>query len=129
MTGLITVSPPDLTITAVSATPSSITRPGMLSITFTVKNLGLSAALPVNIGFYLSTTNVITTSNILIGTFVVNKGLAAGASYTATVSDMVRTTVPAGTYYVGAYADYSNLLVETSKANNGLASSTTTVVH
>jgi len=128
--GIITVSPPDLAMTAVSETPTTVTRPGPISVTFTVVNEGLSFALPVNIGFYLSKTSTITESDQLVGNFTVPKGFAAGASYTATVSvSLSSKTVAAGTYYFGAYANYNNAIVETTTANNGLAASQEIVIH
>ncbi|MBI3812046.1 MAG: fibronectin type III domain-containing protein [Nitrospirae bacterium] len=127
--GIITISPPDLIITATSFTPSSLTRPATLSITFTVKNQGPSAASSFRVGLYLSTDNVITTADKLIGSSNTYNSLAAGASLTATVSITVGTSIAAGTYYVGAYADYLNTTPESNETNNGLAASGTLAVH
>jgi subtilase family serine protease len=41
----------------------------------------------------------------------------------------IPTSVAAGTYYLGAYADYTNVVTESNESNNGLATSGTLKVN
>jgi subtilase family serine protease len=113
---------PDLTVTAVSG-PATITR-GTTKYVFsaTVKNQGTGSSAAAKVGFYLSTGTTTSTnvskSNYLVGT-VSLPSLAAGSTVKITLSSSVPTTVAAGSYYIGTYADSGNTVEELSETNNG----------
>ena len=76
---------------------------------------------------FRSSDNVITSSDILIGSRYVS-GLAAGASNAADTAITIPATVPAGTYTIGAIADYNNAVKESDETNNSLAGNQITVL-
>ena len=97
---------PDLTVTAVSASPASPVETDAITMSATVRNAGSAASPASNVNFYLGTTRV--------GTATVG-ALAAGASATVTAGIGPRS---AGTYQMRAVVDEANTVVEVSDANN-----------
>ena len=77
----ITVTKPDLDITAVSA-PATAEPGDVISVSNTVQNIGNAAAGPFRVGLYLSTDNVCTTGDTFIGSRNL-AGLGVGASSAA----------------------------------------------
>lgn len=79
------------------------------------------------IKFYLSTDATITTADIVLtGTLSVT-ALAAGASSAGSTTVTVPTTVPPGTYTVGACADATSTQPETIETNNCRAAPITVI--
>ena len=75
---------------------------------------------------YLSTDATITTSDIyLVGRYIGN--LAAGTESTVNTTVTIPSSVASGTYYIGAIADSSSIVVESDETNNALAGSPITV--
>ena len=68
----------------------------------------------------------ITTADLRLGTRSVGS-LAAGAVSSATTSVTIPPTVAAGTYYVGAVADYANTAQESNETNNARVGNVITV--
>lgn len=125
---IITVtSGADIVMNSVGATPSSATR-GTTNVTFTssLNNQGVSGTTTIYVGFYLSTDATITTSDIYIDR-VYFTGISPGLTYTASISRILSTSIPAGTYYVGAIADYTNVTKENNESNNVRAGNTIVV--
>ena len=123
----ITVVGPDLTMTAVSGPATG--SPGM---PITVSNTGSAAATGGNagsfsVGIYLSTDDVITTADTLIGYRIVSS-LSAGASSWANTGITIPTTVAPGDYYLGVIADYNNTVKESDETNNSLAGNQISIV-
>jgi len=99
---------PDLTVTAVTATPAAPVESSAVTLNATVKNVGTLASAATTVRLLVNGENA--------GT--VNVGaLAAGAS--ATVSGSVGA-LAAGSYTIGATADPSNTVVEQNENNNTL---------
>ena len=121
----ITILGPDLTMTAVSG-PASGSTGGSITVSNTVS---ASGGIPAGfyVGIYLSADSVITSSDIFIGYRYVT-GLATGASSAATTTITIPTTVPGGTYYIGAIADYNNAVKESDETNNALAGNQITIL-
>jgi len=115
--------PPDLVVTSVSGTVTN----GILSYSVTIKNHGINAAGNHYTGIYLSTDATITTTDTLVTTYY-GGGIPGGSSatYTGTVSVPQNRT---GTYYVGAIADYTNIVPESDETNNGLAGNQVTITN
>jgi hypothetical protein len=120
----ISVAAADLTMSAISV-PSN----GYAGQAVTVGNTVTAAAAGGNAGgfyitYYLSTDNVITTSDTVLGVRYVSS-LAAGASNAANTVLTLPTNLM-GTYYIGAIADMyytsaygsSNLVRESDETNN-----------
>lgn len=119
----IQVTRPDLVETSISNPPSSITIGGNFSVTDTVVNQGNGPANNLTIKFYLSSDNVITTSDILLTGSRSVASLLSGQSSSGTTSVII-PSVLAGTYYLGVCADPGNSIVESSETNNCIASAT-----
>ena len=117
----------DFTVTDVTTSSTNVSSGQYISLSSTVNNIGGSAAGYTDVAFYLSTDNVITTSDVLIGNQYV-PALASGGNYTATTSVYIPATTAAGTYYLGAIADYLNRQVESNENNNSVADSTIDVI-
>jgi subtilisin family serine protease len=118
----------DLVLTALAG-PSAAATGQNVSFTGTLKNQGLGAInQSVKVGFYVSTNATITTDDRLITTTSV-ASIAAGQSIPLSVTATLRTGLAAGTYYIGAIADYDNVRAESSESNNALAANTITVTY
>ena len=107
---------PDLTVTAVTATPGSPIETDTITLAATVKNAGTkpSAATTVNLtvdGSALASASV--------------AGLAAGA--TATVSAPIGKKA-AGSYTIGAVVDPDSTIVEQNEGNNAFSNPTKVTV-
>jgi subtilase family serine protease len=123
----ITILGPDLTMTAVSG-PASAATGSSITVSNTVSANASSGNSPgFSIGIYLSTDPTITTSDILIGSRYVSS-LAAGASSAANTTITIPASVPGGTYYIGAIADYTNAVKESEESNNSLAGNQITIL-
>jgi len=111
---------PDLIITGVSG-PATAQVGTVIKVSRTVKNQGLTAAGAFSVGIYLSKENIITSSDLLLGSAQVLSLASATAS-----KARITVTIPAqqepGTYYLGAIADIGNSVIETKEGNNARAS-------
>jgi subtilisin family serine protease/subtilase family serine protease len=128
---------PDLIVTAVSG-PASAARGASVTLNGTVRNQGVGAlgalsdqnvgatASTVRLGFYLSTNNTITANDTLVGAVAIGP-LSAGQSVPLSVTITLPTSLKAGTYYLGAIADFSNGIAETNEVNNALVGATLVV--
>ena len=83
-----------------------------------------SGCIPSELGYYLSSNSTITTADYLLGDDAVN-ALAPGSSQTVTasfdLSSASFSSIPSGTYYIGAYADYSNIVNNELSGTNNIA--------
>lgn len=127
--GVISVAPADLVMTSVGTPATNLVKGGAVSVTYTVKNLGSNGASAFYIGLYLSTDSTITTTDKLLGTVYMKNGLAGGASFGGTVSLIIPGSTTPGSYFLGAYSDFSNKVPEGNETNNGLAMTTAIQVH
>lgn len=81
---------------------------------------------PYLVGWYLSTDDIITTDDIMIGGYCPN-GLEAGQTYRFWKDVYIPTNIEGGTYYWGAIADYNQTVVETDEYNNTATGENVTV--
>jgi subtilase family serine protease len=105
---------------SVTFSPASVAAGGIITFpSYEIQNTGPGndATLAMGIGFYLSLDNTITPSDISLGTVSIG-GLNAGAKYTNTKTFPVPTGTNPNTYYVGIYADNTNLVTETNENDN-----------
>lgn len=123
----VTVPPrPDLVPVSLSFTPTVVdtTLGETVHVSESLTNSGVVPAGAFRVGVYLSTNNVISTSDVLLGSRDVG-GLAVGASSSATSDLAVPAGVGAGTYYVGLIVDDLGQELELSEANDALLASST----
>ncbi|GAB3735084.1 hypothetical protein GCM10027594_16490 [Hymenobacter agri] len=111
---------PDLLLTQIGASPSTVPAGNNVALTATVANQGGGAASASSVGFYLSTDQVLSTNDVLLGTAT---GGALGLS--ATANRPLTARVPAnttpGSYYIIFAADPTNAVPETNETNNTAA--------
>jgi subtilisin family serine protease len=118
----------DLTMTEVSTLATQVSPGDSFDITNTIANLGTNTTTNSSYEkLYLSTDNVITTSDIQIG-FRWISNFAGGASSTEDTTVTVPMGTAAGLYYFGAIADASDSQPETDETNNTLLAGTTITV-
>ncbi len=107
---------PDLTATAISATPSAPIETDAVTLKTTVENAGAAASDATDVDLYLGSQKVGTTA---VG------ALAAGASTTVSTDIGARD---AGSYQVTAKVDESDAVLESNETNNTYTSPSALVV-
>ncbi|WP_182908919.1 discoidin domain-containing protein [Microbispora sp. H13382] len=107
---------PDLTVTALSASPASPAETDAVTLSATVRNAGSLGSAATTVNFYLDGAKA--------GTAPVG-ALAAGASATVT-ADIGRRD--AGSYALSAKVDESNAVIEQNETNNSFTASSPLVV-
>lgn len=118
----VTAAPePDLAAASVSFSPPSVEGGQSIVVEESVLNQGLAAAPLFQIGVYLSDDPTIDpATDILIGTRTESFLPVGSVSNSGPTSIPVPAGTPPGEYFVGVYADSSELLVELDEGNNGL---------
>ncbi len=116
----------DLVMNSVSGPSSAVRGTTAVNLGGSLTNQGLSNPTTFYVGFYLSSDATITTSDIYIGR-VYFTTLSPGLTATASINTTIPTSVPAGTYYVGAVADYQNTTKENNETNNARNGNTISV--
>jgi len=121
-TATVTVLLPDLIMTAVAPSSTTVAQGDPLGVSNTVQNQGGSNAGAFTIAFHISVDAVYGGADdvVLAQTRSVSS-LAAGASSGATTLVTVPSTTPVGSYYVCAMADSGGVIAEaTTEGNNTL---------
>ena len=108
---------PDLLLTQIGASPSSVPAGNALLLSATVENQGAGPATSAAVGYYLSTNQLLDASDVLLGT---SPGplLAAGLSASRQLTATVPASVTPGNYFVLFVADPLNVVAETNETNN-----------
>lgn len=109
---------PDLTVSIVTVSPSTVVAGALLTVTDAVANQGAEAAAPTTTRFYLSTNLTLDAGDTpLAGSRLVPQIDPNGAH-----SGPTAVTIPAGTppgnYFLLAKADADGSVVESSETNN-----------
>lgn len=112
----ITVTKPDLDITAVSV-PASAQPGDHVTVSNTVQNIGNANSGNFRVGLYFSNDSTCSTADTLMTTRAVGS-LAPGASSAANTAVAIPAAAALGTRYVCAIADDNLQVAETSEANN-----------
>ncbi|HEX2439540.1 MAG TPA: right-handed parallel beta-helix repeat-containing protein [Methylomirabilota bacterium] len=110
--------PADLVVSALSKPPASVRRGGHFTVTDSVRNQGGTAAGPSSTRYYLSSDSVKSASDRALDNRRSVMGLAPGATSTGSVSVMVPTGLPRGTYFLIACADAAAAVTESTESNN-----------
>ena len=126
----LVVPDPDLTLSAVSTTTTTIPRGSSLTLANAVANLGGSQAGSFVVGFHLSLdASYGGVDDVVITKTRTISSLNAGATNTASTNNLiVPATIAAGSYYLCASADTGASVVETDETNNGRCTSATIAV-
>ena len=115
----------DLVMTNVNG-PSEMINGESVTIAMTVKNQGIAVIGASYVGVYLSSDPEITTSDIRLGARYI-PSLAVGVSSTGSVAVTIPTSLPTGTYYWGAIADFTQTQREADDSNNSLTGNVATI--
>jgi len=97
--------------------PATAAVGASLAISWVVTNTSAVSAEACIVKYYLSSDTTITTADRLLGQRS-PPALAAGAANNGSVSLTLGATVTAGTHYLGAIADATNLVSKKSEINN-----------
>ena len=108
---------PDLLLTQIGASPSSVAAGGNLSLTASIANQGAGPAASSAVGYYLSTNRLLDASDRLLG-ISAGAALGTGLNDTRQLTATVPANVPVGAYYVLFVADPLNAEAETDETNN-----------
>ena len=119
------MSSSDLVVTSVSNPPASALAGNSFSVTDNTTNNGNGTTGASTTNYRFSVDNVITAADsLLTGTRAV-PGLVASGNSSGTVTVTIPAGLSPGTYFLGACADSTNAVAESSETNNCLASTTT----
>ena len=110
---------PDLIIFSLTA-PSSASPGQNINISDTTKNDDLGGTLQTVTVFYLSADSTLGSGDVLLGNRLVPI-LSAGASSSGTTNVTIPPETTAGSYYIIAVADGSNIVFETDETNNKMS--------
>ena len=113
----IRVSPPDLTVAALSAPPRGGAGLPVVVTDTTRNQTGVGPATTSATRFYLARSSVLVASDPSIGERAIPQ-LAPGASSVGTTTLMIPPATTAGAYFIVAKADGPGALVETLEGNN-----------
>jgi len=118
---------PDLVISSMVGPTEAVATMTYFNPTATVENIGTGASATTYVGFYVSTDSTITTDDTFLG-YVSTYRVAAGASKTVTKRVRIPAGFTAGTYYLGAIADYTHRADEIDEGNNTMSAPITVYV-
>lgn len=120
--------PPDLVPDTI-AVPDTLVRGDTFVVTIGTANQGDGAAASGWTGqIYLSSNDVISSSDDTIGTFTENQVLAPNSRYTTDRTASIPIGTAPGTYYIGVILDATDAIAESDNNNNTLAAAHATVV-
>jgi subtilase family serine protease len=120
---------PDLIISAISTTATTVSAGSPFTLSNTVKNQGGSTAGVSAVAFRLSTNTTYGDGDDIVVTATRSlSALTAGATSVASTSIVVPVGTPSGTYYACGMADYLGQVVEIIETNNSLCTATTITV-
>jgi hypothetical protein len=118
---------PDIAADSLTASSSTIARGASVTLTMRAVNQG-DASMPASTGqWYLSTNNVISTTDTALGsTFLVPSVAVAGVSASIAKAVTIPSGTAPGTYYLGACLDTSNVASEYRESSNNCNSGSST---
>jgi hypothetical protein len=123
--GAVTLTPtqsglPNLTVTQVTG-PATGAPGGKIEVSAAVVNQGAAAAGAFWMAFLLSRDTDITRDDLDTGWGCAFDGLAGGATATCSGEIGIPAATPPGAYYLGAYADLHQAVLESDPTDNGRA--------
>ncbi|MCB2407100.1 CARDB domain-containing protein [Hymenobacter lucidus] len=108
---------PDLVVSQATLNPATTPAGGTVSASCLLTNSGTASAAQSTMGFYLSTDNVWSSGDVLLGS-VAAAAMPVSAGTTRAASFAIPATTAAGNYYVLYVADAQGVVTESSKTNN-----------
>ncbi len=108
---------PDLVVQSVAIGTDAPVAGQRISVRPTVRNTGSGYALPSTASVYLSTDQVISAGDTLLGHVPVGM-LPGGQSSTGTIWVTIPSNLGPGDYYIGVVADGMNTIAESNENNN-----------
>ncbi len=125
----ISAPAPDLEASNVSVSSNALDAGDNITISFDTQNNGTASAGSYTTGVYLSTDNIITADDILIGTSAFNGTIPAGFQYNVTNGSVtIPGDIAGGTYYIGVVADIYNEVAESDETNNATTAPTSLLI-
>ena len=119
---------PDLVVSGLTAPPASAIPGGSFDATATLLNQGTGSGRNVGVRFFLSSDPNYDAGDTAIGIAFQNVELVPGASLSLTDTLTIPTSMTPGTYYLLAYADPDNSMIEIDENNNVISAATTLVI-
>lgn len=108
---------PDLSLRLDSISTSEVSPGYPLTINYTVLNSGTGDAGTFHVGFYLSPDPEIKPSDLKLWDEVYYHA-SPGMVESGVSTDLVPLEIPPGEYYLGAIADFTNMVTESDENNN-----------
>lgn len=109
---------PDLICSAVSFSPQSQPKGGLITINATVENIGNYAAGPHSVHYVLSSDTVMSSTDDILTAQSQLSGKSPGATQSFEKFCLIPTTIADGEYYVGVIVDPDNTVDESNETNN-----------
>jgi subtilisin family serine protease/subtilase family serine protease len=113
--------PPDLVISATTATPAILGADTDIVVTDTTKNQGSGPAVPSKTGFYLSSNLVLDASDVWLGERLVPT-LGSGVTHVVATTVRIPPSTAPGSYRIITKADWDAGVNESDEGNNTKAS-------
>jgi subtilase family serine protease len=118
---------PDLVMTALDVPPDPLAPATSITVSATVKNIGTGPSATTYVGFYASPDSTITTDDTYLASTSAG-GLDVDATNTVSKTVKLPADLAAGTYYIGAIADYNDRAAELDEGNNSIAAAVTVYI-
>ncbi|MDH5729441.1 MAG: S8 family serine peptidase [Gammaproteobacteria bacterium] len=111
----------DLVMTQLATDKSSGESGSTVVVSSTVSNINSGTVAPgLHVGLYMAEDSGLQTGLRQVGSWTTTQSLSSGQSESSNVT-ITLPDVVAGTYYFGAIADRTNLLIESNEDNNSLS--------
>jgi len=117
----------ELMVTSVNCPTSGVVGASIGMISATVQNMGPEVSASFWLGYLLSTNDYISLYDIPLE-YIIIPPLVPGETYACSIDLSIPSSVSPGSYYLGAYADFFEEIVEVDEMNNGLAASNTITI-
>jgi len=125
----VTVPQPDLIVSAISTTATTVKAGATAAVANTIKNQGGSKAGLSVVAFRLSTNTTYGDGDDIVSITTRTIGsLGIGAVSSATNAVRIPASTPPGSYYICANADNTNTVAESNESNNSACTATTITV-
>ena len=112
-------SGPDLVVTAATTTASFLSIGDTFDVEVTIRNQGNASSGACHAEIVLSANSTISPQDAVLATLDL-PALMAGQPFGPVNVSATVPSIPAGLYYLGAFADSSYIVTETDETNNGL---------
>ncbi|MBL8151113.1 MAG: hypothetical protein JNN15_14395 [Blastocatellia bacterium] len=116
-TAVTIISQPDLVVSGLTIRPVSVNPGDLITAEFAVTNQGSAIATAHINEVRLSTDNIITSNDILLGSRTSGQ-IAAGSGAQFSIDLRVPNNTTPGVYFVGVVIDAGAIVTETNEANN-----------